>query len=170
LFQWVSRGSKSKGGQGGKITLEERSPEMQDQTEKVGRPKVSKENSHENETGETISNERQEEVQDDQEMSEVSEGEETITNLRELLSGERINRNEEPVRNERTERHVDMHKDRRVDEFMLGEIFHRIENKFSKDMTDLVKKLPEGVMTYGTGAGQHVHHAGKPKGYDDRNQ
>jgi hypothetical protein len=37
---------------------------------------VSKENSQ-NETGETISNERQEEVQDDQEMSEVSEGEET---------------------------------------------------------------------------------------------
>ncbi len=97
--------------------MEERSPEMQDQTEKVGRHKVS-----------------EEEVQDDQEMSEVSKGEETITNLRELLSGERINRNEEPVRNERTERHVDMHKDRRVDEFMLGEIFHRIENKFSKDM------------------------------------
>ncbi len=38
-----------------------------------------------------------------------------------------------------------MMRDRRVDEFMLGEIFHKIEEKYSKDMADMVRKLPEGV-------------------------
>jgi hypothetical protein len=28
---------------------------------------------------------------------------------------------------------------------MLGEIFHKIEEKFTKDMSDMVRKLPEGV-------------------------
>jgi hypothetical protein len=137
------QGSKTKNVQGGKRTLDERSPGVHDQPEKVGRRRMTKDDGR-NATGEGDGNGSHEEEQEDQDM-ESSEEDETITNVT-AASGEKRSSNEEPVGAERSqERQEGRHRDRRVDEFMLGEIFHRIEVKFAKDMTDLVKKLPVEV-------------------------
>jgi hypothetical protein len=115
------------GAQGGKRTLDERSPGMHDQTEKVVRQRTEEDSGHGGQADEG-ENHDMVDVSGDKEMSSIGNG-----------GGE-----------DRTnawfvDPNSGMMRDRRVDEFMLGEIFHKIEEKFSKDMADMVRKLPEGV-------------------------
>ena len=122
-------GKKVAVGQGGKRTLDERSPGMHDQSEKVVRQRRDGESGQEEEV-------RDEEDTEDEEMGD-GEGE----NERSTANNDRVSE-----RNGRNEGWNDVgSRERRVDEFMLGEIFHKIEEKFSRDVAELVKKLPEGV-------------------------
>jgi hypothetical protein len=115
------------GGQGGKRTLDERSPGMHDQTEKVVRQR----------TGEESGQDSQSVGVENHDMVDVSGGKETSSSG----SGGTEDRTSAWF----VDSNSGMTRDRRVDDFMLGEIFHKIEEKFSKDMADMVRKLPEGV-------------------------
>jgi hypothetical protein len=115
------------GGQGGKRTLDERSPGMHDQTEKVVRQRTENDDGQGGQDGGGETNE----IVDASGDTEMSSGENGGGEDRASVWF--------------TDTNSGRMRDRRVDEFMLGEIFHKIEEKLTKDMSDMVRKLPEGV-------------------------
>jgi hypothetical protein len=124
-------GENRQAGAGGKRTLDERSPGTHGLEERVGR--LRKDNGEDRRNGGT--DERSSETRTESEIVDHEMGGENADRIAEIES--------EIVRTEVSNRVKGSGK--RIDEFMLGDIFSRIEDKAEADMASFIKHLPEEV-------------------------